>query len=101
MVAGLIAFHAQREFARRLDIDVPRRFPRALGRLFGDLSQTESLVLMREVEQAIAKLAEQDTGQAIEGVIGAWIDNPNAGAFGKLLRLHDVLAAHAPVLKAA
>jgi hypothetical protein len=101
LIAGLLAFHAQREFARRLDIDVPQRFSRAHERLFDDLSQTESLVLLREVEQVIGKLAETGAGEVIESTIGDWIDEPSSGAFEKLLRLHGVLTAHAPALKAA
>lgn len=101
LIAGVLAFHVQREIARRLDIEVPQRFSRALCKLFGDLSQTECLVLLREVEQLIAKLADRGAGKAIENTIGEWIDDPDCGAFDKLLRLHGVLTAHAPVLKAA
>ena len=101
LIAALLAFHIQREISRRLGIDRARRFPKALAPVFGDISQTECLVLTREVERAVAKLAGQGTGAAIEGAIGAWIERPGARAFGKLVRLEGVLAAHAPSLKAA
>ena len=84
LIAGLLAFHVQREFLRRIGLDEIKRFSRPLATVFGDISQTEHTVLLRELERVAGKLAAKGVDAVIERAIGAWIERPGDDGFEKI-----------------